>query len=551
MNKIGFQNFRRFLNFPELEYGGITLLVGKNNSGKSTMVKALLLITDFLKSSDMSTFSFGNNVLEDTNIVTFKRALNYEASLRNDDSISFTFQTDEFVVEIKISGEGDQTSADVHKVSIYDTIESIEYLIEPKLSNISIIKKHIESGQKTNSTSELVFEIEKVKSQLENSVLKKSSKEYIELIDIHSTLSNKLLSTSSLQSIVDNEIEDNTVESLLDPELSNEYNVSTYSKVEGSLDEIFEDAFFSLQTLCDIENQKFNSEDDVSDNFNNLKNFYIDRNKIDKSINKFIKSLNNLSIIYLGANPTKQSALFAIREKNNSLAQAIHEYYQFGIDKTKANPAYVFVKKWMGEEQFDIGDDFEIKLHAGEAYEVTIKKKNTIVQLADKGMGSIQAMLLILRIACIIYKKEKQDKNPITLDHQIITFNSGSIVFEDRKKINIVIIEEPELNLHPALQSRLAELFFEINEKFGIQLIVETHSEYIIRKAQVIVAEKDLEVAPNTNPFSVFYFSEKEIPYKIGFNSDGTLTRNFEKGFYDEASLRALELMKINRLKNA
>ena len=74
MNKIGFQNFRRFANFPELEYGGITLLVGKNNSGKSTMVKALLLINDFLKSKDISTFSFGNNVLEDANIVTFDRA---------------------------------------------------------------------------------------------------------------------------------------------------------------------------------------------------------------------------------------------------------------------------------------------------------------------------------------------------------------------------------------------------------------------------------------------------------------------------------------------
>lgn len=46
MNSIGFNNFRRFANFPEMDLGDITLLVGGNNSGKSTLVKALLLCID-------------------------------------------------------------------------------------------------------------------------------------------------------------------------------------------------------------------------------------------------------------------------------------------------------------------------------------------------------------------------------------------------------------------------------------------------------------------------------------------------------------------------
>lgn len=49
MNTIGFNNFRRFAIFPEMDLGDITLLVGGNNSGKSTLVKALLLCIDNIR----------------------------------------------------------------------------------------------------------------------------------------------------------------------------------------------------------------------------------------------------------------------------------------------------------------------------------------------------------------------------------------------------------------------------------------------------------------------------------------------------------------------
>ena len=79
MNSIGFKNFRRFESFNPLEYGGITFLVGRNNAGKSTLVKALLLIDNYFKSGNTDSFSFGNNVLEDANIVTYGRAKNNQA----------------------------------------------------------------------------------------------------------------------------------------------------------------------------------------------------------------------------------------------------------------------------------------------------------------------------------------------------------------------------------------------------------------------------------------------------------------------------------------
>ena len=61
-NSIGFTNFRRFKNFPEIDLGDITILVCGNNAGKSTLVKAMLLMRDFLKSRVESSETSNANI---------------------------------------------------------------------------------------------------------------------------------------------------------------------------------------------------------------------------------------------------------------------------------------------------------------------------------------------------------------------------------------------------------------------------------------------------------------------------------------------------------
>ena len=48
MKQIGFKNFRRFADFPAMDLAPITIFVGENNSGKSTVVKGILALSDFL-----------------------------------------------------------------------------------------------------------------------------------------------------------------------------------------------------------------------------------------------------------------------------------------------------------------------------------------------------------------------------------------------------------------------------------------------------------------------------------------------------------------------
>lgn len=61
-----------------------------------------------------------------------------------------------------------------------------------------------------------------------------------------------------------------------------------------------------------------------------------------------------------------------------------------------------------------------------------------------------------------------------------------------------VLMEQPEIHLHPAVQANLADLFIsaitarEDSRKRGLQLIVESHSEHLLRRLQRKIAEGEI-----------------------------------------------------------
>src|SRR5690606_20710680 len=70
----------------------------------------------------------------------------------------------------------------------------------------------------------------------------------------------------------------------------------------------------------------------------------------------------------------------------------------------------------------------------------------------------------------------------------------------------IFIIEQPEVHLHPRVQSQLADFFLALSF-VGIQCILETHSEHIINRIRLrIVEDTENKVLENVR----IYFAEKE-----------------------------------------
>ena len=97
-----------------------------------------------------------------------------------------------------------------------------------------------------------------------------------------------------------------------------------------------------------------------------------------------------------------------------------------------------------------------------------------------------------------------------------------------------IILEQPELHLHPKVQTRLADFFVSINA-LGKQCILETHSEYLINRLRYLVAKTDDEKIAND---TMIYFVEKEeghsVYRSITINKYGVID-DWPKGFFDES----------------
>lgn len=100
------------------------------------------------------------------------------------------------------------------------------------------------------------------------------------------------------------------------------------------------------------------------------------------------------------------------------------------------------------------------------------------------------------------------------------------------KANDLLVIENPEIHLHPSGQSELVE-FLAFLAQCGVQIIVETHSDHIyngIRKSIRLDQIDDDKV-------SIYSFEQDErgcsIPISIPINANGKALKNAE-GFFDQ-----------------
>lgn len=206
-----------------------------------------------------------------------------------------------------------------------------------------------------------------------------------------------------------------------------------------------------------------------------------------------------------------------------------------------------FLNKWIRE--FGIGHAITIKNTTdGLGIAVYLHTSESDVEghlLADEGYGITQLLSVLLNIETAILDAKKQAKIP--LDRKL----HGCLLSNDKLvAINApayIAIEEPEIHLHPRYQSLLMDMFYDAYKNYNIRFIIETHSEYLVRRSQVIVAEmgiqNELELEER-NPFRVYYIPEQHEgkPYDMEYKTSGRFSKQFGTGFFDEASSLALSL---------
>lgn len=117
------------------------------------------------------------------------------------------------------------------------------------------------------------------------------------------------------------------------------------------------------------------------------------------------------------------------------------------------------VSFWLA--RMKVADKLEIRpLGRSTRYEIVVHQDGATTNLRDVGMG----VALVLPVLVAGYFAP-----------------AGSTV----------ILEEPEVHLHPLAQAVLAEFFVALSRTRCIQFIVETHSEHLFRRMQTLIARKN------------------------------------------------------------
>ncbi|MBT6235281.1 MAG: AAA family ATPase [Bacteroidetes bacterium] len=185
-----------------------------------------------------------------------------------------------------------------------------------------------------------------------------------------------------------------------------------------------------------------------------------------------------------------------------------------------------FINYWF--KKFNIIED-EVDL------DLAIKMLENSRELEKEGYGIQQIIPLII----ILSLSEKLHNSDLTDDKD----QWMKSMFDQYLNTKKFLIEEPEANLHPSFQSKLADLFLDAWIKYDHEFVIETHSEYLIRKLQYHVGSGKID----PSVINIYYFDKDEEPRKININKDGSLSEEFGPGFYDEADNIAIEIFKLNK----
>jgi energy-coupling factor transporter ATP-binding protein EcfA2 len=159
------------------------------------------------------------------------------------------------------------------------------------------------------------------------------------------------------------------------------------------------------------------------------------------------------------------------------------------------------VSAWLA--RMKLADSLEVRQQGrSNRYELIVHRDGTACNLRDVGIGVSQVLPVLV----------------------VAHFASPG---------STIMLEEPEIHLHPLAQSVLAELFVTISQQRKVQFIVESHSEHLFRRMQTLMAKQLV-----TTSDAAMYFVERTGKAaklrELDLDEYGRV-KNWPEGFFGDA----------------
>lgn len=536
MENIKISNFRKAKDTWDLDLAPITFLTGKNSSGKSSVLKGMMVLNDYVNSDNHFFMNFDGPLSAKHNVSSFQEAKNWYN--KDAKEIHFEYVNSGNLIELTFE---DSDDLDYYKLKR-------EYYQSPEMeSNFkNQILRGILKSLKITRSDKATFSIKRI-SRFDYQLVVDA-----DIIDYTQRTSNL---TMVEESPLDREIsrfvrsfkEEFKIKHL--DNLTEVFSKPFDSKIKTSRNYIT--AIEKARKLLDLETKQSNKRNNHKKNyyspqFNLLQQFdtkkltindiivnvllvyfetalkneddegedgSFDKKSETRKLLKFsdwVLEQLKFQIFHLSPNRANQTKVYDIRNRETDINNLLFHYNKSPFfNESSIDTIEFFLKYFHVDHKFEIAN-IEENLYSIKLYNDSVKK-----DLKDQGYGIGQLFAIFFQVALVM--KDRLRSN------------------QDRKeRKRIVIIEEPEANLHPALQSKLTQYFYDMYAAEGIYFVLETHSEYMIRKSQLLNLNRDF--------FKLYYFDD-DGPYEMKYSEKGGFSRGFGEGFYDVNDNLALDLV--------
>ena len=111
------------------------------------------------------------------------------------------------------------------------------------------------------------------------------------------------------------------------------------------------------------------------------------------------------------------------------------------------------------------------------------------------------------------------------------------------------MLEHPEIHLHPKVQMNLVDFFIHVAKERSIQIVFESHSEYMLARLQRRLAESKGSDSPITTDDVKLYFCSLEngrsVLETLEVNKNGSI-QNWPHDFFGDTFTERMAIAKAS-----
>ena len=505
LNSISFKNYKAFSS-GSLELKPITILLGSNSSGKSSLLQLFLLIEQTMNNPEPyeSALKLNGrfiNLGEDENLIKDK-------DLSKTLNIEFSFKALPYIQKLQLLLK----TVDHQLTQIGRMIERIK---NKESDQLDILEYTIFNKQYESFINE-VQSIEYSHQPIESEIYKNKSLIFDYMISHHNFLfedfADKKITTNQKLSIYKD------IFTFLEP-LKNLYSESgvlgynlKYNPQTRKIE--VEEQYVEINNKSLI---KFTSKDISSD----ILDFELLKKHSDSLVNSF--EYDALKLDEKSKNSVSRYIVFLLNEAYNIVADNFENKNINYVSPLRAHPQRYYL---LDEANINTS----LNTQSGTSLAEILKKNTQINSRVNTWLKKFGLKVTVKEFKDIIHNI-KIHQNDLDLDITDVGFGISQVLpilvqgFMSNNR-SLTLIEQPEIHLHPKMQADLADLFIDIVKlaadkkgKIKKSLLIETHSEYLLKRLRRRISEGKL----SSKDIAIYFIEPRDKD-----NKDSALIKNIE-----------------------